>query len=244
MERFLLFGGQSCTYRRAVWTSNILTSLWPDYVDPALNSLLRRKNNLGHIYLFYDLCYRNIFIPMMTAMKWSYEILCLELFLYLIDDCAVWSNPCKYPQRGPFHRLLQGWQGASLSTASRKWISGLSFSTIAYNVFKCRTVRHPVSPVPEWIKMTMPGAARYRNKSIQSNPVPKCSGSGLRWRNADASGIKLDADAQLGQNSHPFCTSVQSRSLWATFHSLSLRIHFSHSWKEIFYQSADSDASC
>ncbi len=85
---------QSCTFdRRAAWTSNILTSLWPDYADPVLNSLQRRKNSLGHIHQFYDLCYRNIFIPMMTVMKWSYDSFCLDLFLYSIDDCALLSYP-------------------------------------------------------------------------------------------------------------------------------------------------------
>ncbi len=40
---------------------------------------------------------------------------------------------------------------------------------------ECRTVRHPVSPVPEWTKMPMPGPVRYRNKGTQS-------GTGLIYR--------------------------------------------------------------
>jgi hypothetical protein len=33
---------------------------------------------------------------------------------------------------------------------------------------KCRTVRHPVSPVLEWNKLTMPEQVRYRAKPTQS----------------------------------------------------------------------------
>ncbi len=33
---------------------------------------------------------------------------------------------------------------------------------------ECRTVRHPVSPVPDWKKLTMPKPVRYRNKLMQS----------------------------------------------------------------------------
>jgi hypothetical protein len=32
-----------------------------------------------------------------------------------------------------------------------------------------RTVRHPVSPVPGWKKLTMPEIVRYRNKVTQSD---------------------------------------------------------------------------
>ncbi len=33
---------------------------------------------------------------------------------------------------------------------------------------ECRTVRHPVSPVPDWKKLTMPEQVRYRTKLTQS----------------------------------------------------------------------------
>jgi hypothetical protein len=33
---------------------------------------------------------------------------------------------------------------------------------------ECRTIRHPVSPVPDWKKLTMPEPGRYRNKATQS----------------------------------------------------------------------------
>jgi hypothetical protein len=33
---------------------------------------------------------------------------------------------------------------------------------------KCRTVRHPVSPVTEWKRMPMPKPVRYRNKGTHS----------------------------------------------------------------------------
>jgi hypothetical protein len=33
---------------------------------------------------------------------------------------------------------------------------------------ECRTVRHPVSPVPDWKKLTMPKPVRYRTKLMQS----------------------------------------------------------------------------
>ncbi len=33
---------------------------------------------------------------------------------------------------------------------------------------KCRTVQHPVSPVPDWKKLTMPKQVRYRTKLMQS----------------------------------------------------------------------------
>jgi hypothetical protein len=34
---------------------------------------------------------------------------------------------------------------------------------------ECRTVRHPVSPVPEWKKLTMPEQVRYQTKPTQSS---------------------------------------------------------------------------
>jgi hypothetical protein len=33
---------------------------------------------------------------------------------------------------------------------------------------ECRTVRHPVSPVPDWKKLTIPEQVRYRTKLTQS----------------------------------------------------------------------------
>jgi hypothetical protein len=35
-----------------------------------------------------------------------------------------------------------------------------------------RTFRHPVSPVPDWKKLTMPEPVRYRNKVMQSGTGP------------------------------------------------------------------------
>ncbi len=35
-------------------------------------------------------------------------------------------------------------------------------------LFKWRTVRHPVIPLPEWTKIPMPEPVRYRNKGTQS----------------------------------------------------------------------------
>ncbi len=63
------------------------------------------------------------------------------------------------------------------------------------------TVRHPVSPVPEWTTLPMPEPVRYRNKGTQSgtgmiryrnDPVPDWD-TGCR----NVGGIDLDADAQL-----------------------------------------------
>jgi hypothetical protein len=34
---------------------------------------------------------------------------------------------------------------------------------------ECRTVQHPVSPVPDWKKLTMPKPVRYRTKLMQSS---------------------------------------------------------------------------
>ncbi len=34
---------------------------------------------------------------------------------------------------------------------------------------ECRTVRHPVSPVPDWKKLTMPKPVRYRTKLTESS---------------------------------------------------------------------------
>ncbi len=33
---------------------------------------------------------------------------------------------------------------------------------------ECRTVRHPVSPVPDWKKLMMPEQVRYQTKLTQS----------------------------------------------------------------------------
>ncbi len=37
-----------------------------------------------------------------------------------------------------------------------------------YSFCKCRTVRHPVSPISEWKRIQMPEPVRYRNKGTQS----------------------------------------------------------------------------
>jgi hypothetical protein len=55
--------------------------------------------------------------------------------------------------------------GVSLFTARSKDVQGVSLFTFEY-WFKFRTVRHPGSPVPEWIKILMLGAVRHQNKMI------------------------------------------------------------------------------
>ncbi len=57
-------------------------------------------------------------------------------------------------------------QGVSFFNASSKDVQGSPLS-LSFNA-GCRTVRHPVSPVPEYIKMPMPGAVLYRNKGVKS----------------------------------------------------------------------------
>ncbi len=42
---------------------------------------------------------------------------------------------------------------------------------------ECRTFRYPISPVPEWKKLTMPEVVRYRTKPTQSGIF--WSGTGL-----------------------------------------------------------------
>jgi hypothetical protein len=45
----------------------------------------------------------------------------------------------------------------------------MSMSMYIYiEMLECRTVRHPVSPVPDWKKLTMPEQDRYRAKLTQS----------------------------------------------------------------------------
>ncbi len=81
----------------------------------------------------------------------------------------------------------------------------IPFITTHNSFFKmpeCRTVRHIISPVPEWTKISMPEPVQYRNKG--PSPVPEWSV--LEWdtgcQNADAGGIDLDADAQLCVDIH------------------------------------------
>jgi hypothetical protein len=50
----------------------------------------------------------------------------------------------------------------------RVCVSVCVFVCVRVRVYKCRTVRHPISPVPEWKKLTMPGPIRYRTKPAQS----------------------------------------------------------------------------
>jgi hypothetical protein len=79
-------------------------------------------------------------------------------------------------------------QGVSLSTTYNldvHWVSLSPPPTAFLNAG--RTVRHPVSPVPEWTKIPMPEPVRYRNKGTWDTGC----------RNTDAGGIELDADAQL-----------------------------------------------
>jgi hypothetical protein len=58
---------------------------------------------------------------------------------------------------------------------------GIPFTTNNHRFFKCRTVRHPVSPVLEWTKISMPEPARYTGRRGPS-PVQECSGTGQRHR--------------------------------------------------------------
>jgi hypothetical protein len=65
-------------------------------------------------------------------------------------------------------------------------------------LYKCCSVWHPISPVPEWKKLTMPGLIRYWTKLTQSSiflvryqtEIDGC------W-NAVAGVSFLHADAQL-----------------------------------------------
>jgi hypothetical protein len=82
-------------------------------------------------------------------------------------------------------------QGVSLSTAS-------SMDVQCVTIFKCRNVG--LSGIQS-VRYRNKQKCRYRNQSgtgIRGPcPVPECSGTELRCRNADAGGIDLDADAQL-----------------------------------------------
>ncbi len=58
-----------------------------------------------------------------------------------------------------------------------------------------RTVRHPVSPVPEWTKKLMPEPVPYRNNGdpvrYRNDPVTDWD-TGCRNKNDDAGGIGVD----------------------------------------------------
>ncbi len=60
---------------------------------------------------------------------------------------------------------------------------------------ECRTIRHPVSPVSDWKKLTMPEQIQYRTKLTQSGIF--LVQNRIKIRNADAGVSFLDADAQL-----------------------------------------------
>jgi hypothetical protein len=51
-----------------------------------------------------------------------------------------------------------------------------------FKMLECRTVRHPVSPVPESKKLTVPEPVRYRTKLMQSGIF--YSGTGFLYADA------------------------------------------------------------
>ncbi len=67
--------------------------------------------------------------------------------------------------------------GLSLYFVNNKDVQGVSLFTFeqCFKCPECWTVRHPVSPVPEWIKMLMSGVV-IKGPS----PVPECTSTGLR----------------------------------------------------------------
>ncbi len=62
---------------------------------------------------------------------------------------------------------------------------------------ECRTVWHPVSPVLDWKKLTMPKPVRYRTKLTQSGIFLVWYRTKILDADADAGVSFLDADAQL-----------------------------------------------
>ncbi len=77
----------------------------------------------------------------------------------------------------PPQQLSMDAQGVSLSTTGslESWTcTGFPFHYHQKQLLKipeCRTVRHPVSPVPEWIKIPMPEPVRYRNKGTKWSSI-------------------------------------------------------------------------
>jgi hypothetical protein len=61
-----------------------------------------------------------------------------------------------------------------------------------FRVPECRTLRHPVSPVPELKEISMPESVRYRNKVNQSS-------TGLIWYRTEImdAGIPMPAASAL-----------------------------------------------
>ncbi len=55
-------------------------------------------------------------------------------------------------------------------------------STSLSSFCKCRTVRHPVCPVPDWKRMHMRDPVRYRNKGTQSGTGLRCRKPECRWQ--------------------------------------------------------------
>ncbi len=92
-----------------------------------------------------------------------------------------------------------------------KWHILVFYENLSYGLrFKmpdCQTVRYPVSPVPEWKKLTVPEPVRYRSKLMQSGiffiPVPDWNHG---CRNTNASVSFLDAYAQLWSQVSPRIT--------------------------------------
>jgi hypothetical protein len=66
--------------------------------------------------------------------------------------------------------------------------------TNSFSMPERRTVRHNVSLVLECENISM----------TETSPIPERSGSGLGFRNADAGGIGLDAEAQ------PYCSAIKA----------------------------------
>ncbi len=74
---------------------------------------------------------------------------------------------------------------------------------------ECRTVRHLVSPVPECIKMPMPGAVRFWSKKTQSS-------IGMLWYRTEMPGAGIPmptAFVSMPMPSYGFCWPQMAKSI-------------------------------
>ncbi len=81
---------------------------------------------------------------------------------------AAWQNPCCVSMSMAMSILHVHVHAAYCCIPCQCFMSMSMSIDIYIEMPKCRTVRHPVSPVPDWKKLTMPKQVRYGTKLTQS----------------------------------------------------------------------------
>jgi hypothetical protein len=144
--------------------------------------------------------------------------ICLQCYIFFLSTTSSMDvKMFSFPKSTATVCLDAWWCTVSLYITSSVWTWGcipFHHQQCGRDVVSLSTVRHPISPVPDWIKMPMPEAVGTGLR--EPNPVPKCSGTGM-----SCLGARIPMPAALVSMPMPsHGTNALRKCLWYTLCNL------------------------